>query len=129
MVSREFRFVFFARDYERTLAYYRDGLGLPIRDSWDSGPDDQGTVFAAASGLIEVLKLPRLQEPDTVWDYRAPQGAWVAIETEDVDAWYSQVLEKGLPIKEQLTDQAWGHRIFRLVDPDEIELFVFSKIG
>ena len=62
MVSREFRFVFFARDYERTLAYYRDGLGLPIRDSWDSGPDDQGTVFAAASGLIEVLKLPRLQE-------------------------------------------------------------------
>ena len=64
-----------------------------------------------------------------MWDYRAPQGAWVAIETEDVDAWYSQVLEKGLPIKEQLTDQAWGHRSFRLVDPDGIELFVFSKIG
>ncbi len=51
------------------------------------------------------------------------------IETDDVDAWYRRVLEKGLPVKEPLTDQKWGHRSFRLVDPDGIELFVFSKIG
>ncbi len=129
MSGGEFRIAFFARDYERTLAYYRDGLALPIMDSWDRGPDDQGTVFGAASGLIEVLRLPRQQEPDTAWDYRAPQGVWVVLETDDVDAWYRQVIEKGLAIKEHLTDQEWGHRSFRLVDPDGIELFVFSKIG
>lgn len=128
MMTREFRFAFFARDYERTLKYYGDGLNLPIVDSWDRGPDDRGTVFGAASGLIEVLKLPRHQEPHDVWDYRVPQGVWVVIEAEDVDAWYKQVLKKRLPIKEQLTDQEWGHRSFRLVDPDGIELFVFSKI-
>ena len=91
-----------------TLAYYRDGLELPIVDSWDRRPDDQGAVFGAASGLIEVLKLPRRQEPDTVWDYRAPQGVWVAVETDDVDAWYKRVLEKGLPIKPESTEgQGW----------------------
>ena len=129
MAGGGFRFAFFARDYNHTLAYYRDGLELPIMDYWDRGPDDQGTVFRAASGLIEVLKLPRRQEADTVWDYRVPQGVWMVIETDDVDAWYRQVLKKGLPIKEHLTDQEWGHRSFRLVDPEGIELFVFSKIG
>ena len=129
MTGGEFRFAFFARDYDRSLAYYRDGLELPIRDSWDRGPDDQGTVFRAASGLIEVLRLPRLQEPDGVWDYRAPQGAWIVVEADDVDAWYGRVVEKGLPIKEPLMDQEWGHRSFRLVDPDGIELFVFSNIN
>ncbi len=129
VLAGEFRFAFFARDYDRTLTYYRDGLELPVVDSWDRGPDDQGTVFGAASGLIEILRVPTVQEPDGVWDYRSPQGAWMVIETEDVDAWYGRVLEKGLSIKEPLMDQEWGHRSFRLVDPDGIELFVFTKIG
>ena len=129
MVSREFRFAFHARDYESTTAYYRDGLELPVVESWNHGPDDQGTLFRAASGLIEVLKLPRHQEPDSVWDYRQPQGAWIVVETDDVDAWYGRVLDKGLPIKEELTDQEWGHRSFRLVDPNGIEVYVFSKVG
>ena len=129
MTAGEFRFAFFARDYQRTLAYYRDGLELPILAAWDRGPDDAGTVFGAASGMIEVLKLPRRQETDSVWDYRAPQGAWIVVETDDVDAWYRRVLERGLPVKEPLTDQEWGHRSIRLVDPDGIELFVFSKIA
>ncbi len=129
MANGEYRVAFFARDYEHTVGYYRDGLELPIMDSWDRGPDDQGTVFRAASGLIEVLKLPRRQEPGTVWDYRAPQGVWVAVETDDMDACYRQVLKQGLPIKEHLTDQEWGNRSFRLADPEGIELFVFSKIG
>ncbi len=59
----------------------------------------------------------------------SPQGTWIVVETDDVDAWYRRVLEKGLPVKEPLTDQKWGHRSFRLVDPDGIELFVFSKTG
>ena len=128
MVGGEFRCAFFARDYERTLAFYRDGLELPVIEAWNHGPDDQGTLFSAASGLIEVLKLPQRQEPDSVWDYRAPQGVWVVIETDDVKAWYGRALQKGLPIKEKLTDQEWGHRSFRLVDLDGIEVYVFSKI-
>ena len=47
---------------------------MPIIEEWDHGTDDQGTVFGAASGLIEVLRLPGNQEPDAVWDYSKPQG-------------------------------------------------------
>ena len=129
MRAGEFRCAFFARDYARSLEFYRDGLELPIVDAWNHGPADQGTVLGAASGLIEVLRLPPRQPADSVWDYRAPQGVMIVVETEDVDAWYVRVLAKGIPVKEPLMDQEWGHRSFRIVDPDGIELFVFSKIA
>ena len=63
-----------------------------------------------------------------MWDYREPQGVWIVIEADDVDAWYAAVVEKGLPIKEPMTNQEWGHRSFRLVDPNGIEVYVFSKV-
>ena len=94
----------------------------------EPGPDDKGTMFRAASGCIEILKLPQVSDSDSTWDYRAPQGAWMGIETGDVDSWYERVLEKGLPIREELMNQEWGHRSFRLVDPDGIEIYVFSKL-
>ena len=128
MRAGEFRCAFFASDYASSLEFYRDGLELPIVDAWDRGPDDQGTVFGAASGLIEVLRLPRRREEDSVWDYRTPQGVMIVVETDDVDAWYERILAKGISVKEPLMDQEWGHRSFRIVDPDGIELFVFSKI-
>ena len=31
-------------------------------------------------------------------------------------------------IKEPITNQEWGHRSFRLVDPNGIEVYVFSKV-
>ena len=129
MTNGEFRCAFFARDFDRTVLFYRDDLGLPIVEEWDHGPDDQGTIFGAASGRIEVLRLPRNQEPDTVWDYNQPQGVMVIIETDDVDAWYGRSVDKGLSIREELTNQQWGHRSFRLNDPNGITLYIFSKIG
>ena len=81
MRAGEFRCAFFARDYARSLEFYRDELELPVVDAWDHGPDDQGTVFGAASGLIEVLRLPRRQEADSVWDFRTPQGVMIVLES------------------------------------------------
>ncbi len=49
MAKSEFRCVFFARDYESTVAFYRDGLELPVVETWDRGRDDRGTLFRAAS--------------------------------------------------------------------------------
>jgi len=129
MSTGEFRFAFFARDYEATLAFYRDGLELPIVGSWDRGPDARGTLLSAASGIIEVLGLPQHPKDTSVWDYNAPQGVMMVIETDDVDAWYGLAVDKDLPIREELTNQKWGHRSFRLTDPNGITLYIFSKTG
>ena len=125
MTTGKFLFAFFARDYESTVAFYRDGLELPIAGTWDRGPDQRGTLFTAASGLIETLALPENRD-ESVWDYRPPQGVVIMIEVDDVDSQYKRALEKELPIKEELRDQDWGHRSFRVSDPDGITLYFFS---
>ncbi len=56
MRAGQFRFSYFTPEYEATLAFYRDGLGFSILESWDRGLDDRGTLFGAASGVIEVLE-------------------------------------------------------------------------
>ena len=129
MPAREFRCCFYAEDYDKSLASYRDGLELPVLQSWDRAPDDRGTLFAAASGIIEVLALPRQRVLAGASDTRPPQGIGLAIEVDDVDAWHQRAVRKGLPVAEGLVDQQWPHRSFQLTDPSGVGLYIFSKTG
>ena len=121
MQDGEFRFVCHAGDFDETVAFYRDGLGLTVAGGWDRGADDRGFLFRAASGIIEVL---RTHEPEP-----PPAGAWLLIEVADVEALYRRVREEGLPLKEELTDKPWGHRRFVVTDPNGVHVAFFSYVG
>ena len=41
MSKGQFRFSYFTPEYGATVAFYGDGLGLPILESWDRGLDDR----------------------------------------------------------------------------------------
>ena len=114
----QFRFGYFTEDYDRTVAFYRDGLELPVIETWNRSPDDRGTLFSVASGFIEVLARPKDGESFDLWDERPPQGAFMVIEVNDLKAIYERALERGLPIKQELKDQAWGHRSFCVTEPN-----------
>lgn len=106
MRTGQLRFAYFTPAYEATVAFYRDGLGLPILETWDRGPDDRGTLFGAASGMIEVLALPRGGASSHLWDDRPPQGAFMVIEVDHQEAWYQRAVANGVPVTQALTDQA-----------------------
>lgn len=116
----EFRLVFRAKDFERAVMFYRDGLGLVIVESWDRGQAERGMVFRAADGLVEVLGLPPGQA------YTPPQGFELAFEVPDVDAWYAKACQKGLHIRGELGNKPWGHRTFSLNDPDGVKVIIYS---
>jgi catechol 2,3-dioxygenase-like lactoylglutathione lyase family enzyme len=123
----QFRFSYFTPDYESTVAFYRDGLDLPLLESWDRDAEDRGSLFAAASGIIEILARPRSGDPSHFWDQRPPQGAFMVIEVEDVEQTYRRAIEKKLPIQQQLTTHAWGHRGFCVREPNGLTLFFFTE--
>lgn len=125
----EFRCAFFAADYERSLAFYGGGLGLERIESWDRGPDDRGTLFAAGGGVIEVLARPEAGVPEGPWDGVPPCGVVLVIEVADVRAAFERVRERRLKIREPLADLPWGHRAFYLEDPDGLVLYLFSEIA
>lgn len=128
MNSGQFRFAYFTAEYERTVAFYRDGLEFVLVDSWDRGSDDRGTLFSAASGIIEVLERPRGGVSQHLWDDRFPQGAFMVIEVADVQQMYRRAMERRLLIQQDLSVQPWGHRSFCLKEPNGLILYLFSEI-
>lgn len=128
MGNGQFRFAYFTPKYEETVAFYRHGLELPSIEVWNRGPDDRGTLFGAASGVIEVLALPDKAQSDHLWDDRPPQGAFMVIEVDQVELLYQRAVEKGLPIQDALKDQSWGHRSFCVREPNGLTLNFFSEV-
>lgn len=122
MVQGEFRFVIHPKDYESTVGFYRDGLGLPVRRSWDRGPGDRGTLFEAASGVIEIWEISHEHGS------AAAEAAGMAFGVEDVETWYQRAREKRPPIREALSDKPWRHRSFSLSDPNGITVTLFATI-
>jgi catechol 2,3-dioxygenase-like lactoylglutathione lyase family enzyme len=123
----QFRFCYFTPKYEETVAFYRDGLELPLIESWDRHRDDRGSLFKASDGIIEVIIRP--QGPsDHHWDDRPPQGAGMVIEVDDVADRYRRAAGKKLPIVQPLTDHSWGHRSFCVREPNGLTLYFFSEL-
>lgn len=121
-MTREFRIILRAMDYEKSVDFYNSALELRVLNSWDRGPAERGTIFQAAAGMIEVLATPPGAE------YTPPGPIEIAYEVEDVDAWYRHVQEKGIPIRGEIADKPWGHRSFSLTDPDGVKVIVYSII-
>jgi catechol 2,3-dioxygenase-like lactoylglutathione lyase family enzyme len=119
-MSGEFRAVWFARDYDAAVAFYRNGLELPVVGGWDRASDDKGTLFGAASGIIEVIVLHDDQA------YEAPTGVGLLVEVDDVDATYARLATKRLT-REPPATKPWGHRQFTVTDPDGVHVTLFSQ--
>lgn len=127
MSDGQFRFAFFTPEYQATITFLRDDLEFEIQCAWDRSPDDRGTLFHAASGLIEVLALPGDRKAEHVFDDRPAQGAFIVIEVDDLDARYKRVVEKGIALQQDLKSQSWGHRSFCVREPNGLTLYFFSR--
>ena len=117
----DFRFVFTAQDYERTVAFYRDQLGLPVVSSWDD--HGRGTILAAGDGQIEIFGHDGDGSPPRV------HGARIAWEVADVDAEIDRLRSRGVPVVSEPADQSWGHRNAGIEDPDGLPITLYTVIG
>ncbi|MBB3037722.1 VOC family protein [Hoyosella altamirensis] len=97
-------------DYERTLNFYRDVLGLAIYREYPGG-----TVFFAGQGLIEVASHGRAS------DRGAFTGAlW--LQTRDIAAAQTELETKGITIRREAIQEPWGLIEMWIEDPDEIPI-------
>jgi len=115
----QFRVMFTPADYSKSVAFYRDGLGLAIDHDWDFGPGDAGTVFLCAAGMIEVFNHDPAVTPVR------PVGMGLLVQVDDADRWYALAQERNLPVAEPPISQVWGQRTLRLIDPDGVVVTLF----
>ncbi|WP_137725270.1 VOC family protein [Prescottella subtropica] len=98
------------RDYEVTLAFYRDVLGLAIAREYPGG-----TVFFAGQGLIEVTAHggSEVETPFT--------GAlWLQVRSL-ADA-HTELVRAEIPIVREPRIEPWGLHEMWIADPDDVPI-------
>ncbi|MFF5563373.1 VOC family protein [Streptomyces sp. NPDC012623] len=110
-------------DLDETLAFYRDGLGLDIRNDVASGDFRWVTLGSAAQPGVEiVLSEPhagRSQADGDALQALLTKGVlpMVIFRSDDLDATFEKVLASGGEVLQEPTDQPWGPRDCAFRDP------------
>ena len=107
-------------DLERSLRFYRDGLGLPT--TWTA---DKGVIFFQTSGVRLALYPLHELAKDAMIDPLAQRGGWTGIALahnvrvkEDVDALLARAEAAGGKIQKPAQDAFWGGYSGYFTDPD-----------
>lgn len=102
------RLVLFSERYEEAVAFFRDGLGLPVRDVHSDGRRDS-TLFAAGPAGIEVVNEER----------RIGSGVMLRLEVDDLASYPGSLAACGLrtlgPIR-----LPWGERMCGVGGPGDL---------
>ena len=101
---------FFITDFERSLTFFRDQLGLT--------PGTQDAEFGYASfdaGYVQIAfaRVDITEQPELVGRHTG-----IGLIAEDLDLAYEQLSAAGVQFDMLPTDQPWGGRMAMFKDPD-----------
>ena len=99
-------------DLERTLAFYRDGLGLAVAREFGDG-DHRGVVFFAGGGYLEVSGT----DPDP-----GRPGVALWLQVRSMDDTVSELSGRGVALARQPVREPWGLVEAWVDDPDGVRI-------
>lgn len=105
------RMLFRPADYQRSVEFYRDGIGLAIAREYGGG-----TVFYAGQSLIELAGHGGPDAGGTVW-----------LQVRDLYAAEEELSRRGVPIARAARREPWGLHEMHVTDPDGVTL-IFVQV-
>jgi catechol 2,3-dioxygenase-like lactoylglutathione lyase family enzyme len=109
------RVLFRPADYQRSVDFYRDAIGLAIAREYGVG-----TVFYAGQSLIELAGHGGQTEPGTF-----PGALWLQVR--DVYATQDELEGRGVAIARGAKQEPWGLHEMHVTDPDGVTL-IFVQV-
>ena len=110
------RMLFRPADYQRSLSFYRDQIGLAIFRDYGAG-----TVFFAGQSLIELAN----HGGDENSARPFPGALWLQVR--DLVATQAELQSRGVEIAREARQEPWGLHEMHVVDPDGV-LLIFVQI-
>ncbi|TSD95117.1 VOC family protein [Skermania sp. ID1734] len=99
-------------DYDTTLRFYRDTLGLAIAREYPGG-----TVFFAGQGLVEIAGHGQTDGSSTF------SGA-IWLQVRDIGEAQNELASKGVAIVREARREPWGLVEMWIADPDGVSIVV-----
>ena len=126
----QLRLVVHAEDYAEAVAFFRDALGLPVAESYDSEGGAQVMILDAGRATLELSNTPQVELIDRVEVGRrvAPHFR-LALEVDDCAAATDAALAAGAEAVAPPTVTPWSSLNARLEAPADIQLTLFEELG
>jgi lactoylglutathione lyase len=110
-----------AADVARSLAFWRDLIGATVAFEWPA--PDGAPVYVGldlGSSHLGIGRASAAGEPTA-----AAIALWVY--TDDCDGLVGRLRAAGATVTEAPTDQPWGERVARVLDPDGNEVIIGQR--
>ncbi len=119
----QFRVIFVASDYDSTVEFFADVVGLKVHLSF--AESFRGTIFAAAAGFIEIIE-DSAGSRNAGFGTPGVSGVTVSWQVNNIDAEHSRLVSAGAQIVHPPELQPWGHKSLEVTGPDGLRIILFE---
>jgi len=122
----ELRVALTAREYERIVKFYCDGLGLETTQVW---PAEQGraVILDMGKATLEIFDEKQAETIDQIEAGRRLSGQIrLALQVPDLSAAMDRLLANGAILVHSPVVTPWGDRNVRLQDPEGMQVTLFQ---
>jgi lactoylglutathione lyase len=125
---RELRLALTVADFEASVAFYRDALGLEAMEIWES-EGGHGILLDAGRATIELIDDEHAAAVDAIEvGGRVAGPVRLALEVEDSAATAERLADRGAELVGGPVETPWRHRNVRLRAPDGMQLTLFTVL-
>lgn len=125
---RQLRLVVTASDYDAAVAFYRDTLGLPEEEAYESA-DGRVTILGAGRATLEIADPAQADFIDAVEVGRRVAGhIRVAFEVADATEATDRLAAGGADVVARPTETPWRSLNARLDGPGGLHLTLFTEL-
>jgi catechol 2,3-dioxygenase-like lactoylglutathione lyase family enzyme/heme-degrading monooxygenase HmoA len=126
--ARELRVALTVDQFEQALAFYRDGLNLPVAQAWAT-PTGRGAVLEAGRATLELIDASQANLIDQIEvGARVAGPVRLAFQVPQVDAAIAAAQAAGARLLHAPVETPGQHRNARLVAPDGMQLTFFQLL-
>ena len=125
----ELRIALTVRDYERSVKFYCDGLGIEPAAIWNNG-DGHALILDMGKATLEVFDEAQAETIDQLEAGKRISGQIrFALQVSDLKATMERLLAHGATLVHPPVLTPWGDYNVRLQDPDGIQITLFQVSG
>jgi len=125
----ELRVALTVSDFERSVKFYCDGLGIEPAAIWNND-GGQALILSMGKGTLELFDENQAQIIDQLEaEKRISRQIRFALQVPDLQAAMERLLAHGATLVHQPVTTPWGDYNVRLQDPDGMQITLFQPSG